>query len=259
MLHGVSYFGFPKDKELFKRWIIAIRRGEGKHFKVTQSTKVCSKHFRDEDFFPGYVNGRKFLNEGIVPSTFRFSAQKNRSPVDMTAALEDDENDITAASVSQPPPDSEVSVLVATPRASCQTSCTCSKELAEAKNEVLKLTRHIELLEESNKKMEEKLSRKFSIECLKDSPKDVQFYTGLPDYDAYLDLLRYVNPGINGENIKVWSTSYSLGSKLGRPRSLHPHDELFLILVRLRLGLFEKDLAFRFGISTSKISRLCIT
>ncbi|CAN7975661.1 unnamed protein product, partial [Ixodes persulcatus] len=281
----VSYFGFPKDKELFKRWIIAIRRDEGKHFKVTQSTKVCSKHFRDEDVFPGYVNGRKVLKEGIVPSTFRFSAQKvprrklqrhnaqpvnNRSPVNMTAALADDENDITTASESQPPPDPEVSVLVAAlqgqvAKQAAQVSKLTSdlqevqKELAEATNDFLKLTRHIELLEESNKKMEEKLSRKFSIEFFKDSPKDVQFYTGLPNYDAYLDLLRYVNPGINGENIKVWSTSYSLGSKLGRPRSLHPHDELFLILVRLRLGLLEKDLAFRFGISTSTVSRICIT
>ncbi|KAM7302738.1 uncharacterized protein ISCGN_018246 [Ixodes scapularis] len=281
----VAYFGFPKDKEQFKRWIIAIRRDEGKHFKVTQSTKVCSKHFRDGDFFPGYVNGRKFLKEGIVPSTFRFSAQKvprrklqrhnaqpvnNRSPVDMRAALAHDENDITTASGSEPPPDPEISVLVATlqgqvAKQAAHVSKLASdlqevqKELAEAKNEVVKLTRHIELLEESNKKMEEKLSRKFSIECFKDSPKDVQFYTGLPNYDAYLDLLRYVNPGINGENIKMWSTSYSLGSKLGRPRSLHPHDELFLILVRLRLGLLEKDLAFRFGISTSTVSRLCIT
>ncbi|KAG0433737.1 hypothetical protein HPB47_019639 [Ixodes persulcatus] len=171
---------------------------------------------KDEDFFPGYVNGRKFLKEGIVPSTFRFSAQKvlrrklqrhnaqpvsNRSPVDMTAALADDENDITTASESQPPPDPEVSVLVATlqgqvaKQAAHMSKLTSDlqevqKELTEAKNEVLKLTRHIELLEESNKKMEEKLSRKFSIECFKDSPKDVQFYTGLPNYDAYLDLLR---------------------------------------------------------------------
>ena len=32
-----------------------------------------------------------------------------------------------------------------------------------------------------------------------------------------------------------------------------------MVLVRLRLGLFEKDLADRFGISTSSVSRICIT
>ncbi|CAN7977428.1 unnamed protein product, partial [Ixodes persulcatus] len=72
-------------------------------------------------------------------------------------------------------------------------------------------------------------------------------------------LLKFVDPGQNGENVKQWSTSYSQDSKQGRPRSLPPHDELFLILVRLRLGLFEKDLAFRFGISVGTVSRLCTT
>ncbi|CAN7951069.1 unnamed protein product [Ixodes pacificus] len=280
----VSYFGFPKDKELFKKWIVAIRRDEGKHFKVTKSTKVCSKHFKDKDFLPGYVNGRKFLKEGIVPSAFRFSVPKVprrkvqrrntqpvSNPINMIAAAADDECDSTAAFENQPPPHPGVCVLAAglqgqlavqAARVSQLTSDLqeAREELAEARNEVQKLTRHIELLEESKKKMEEKLSRKFSIECFKDSPDDVLFYTGLPNYDAYLSLLKYVNPGSNGENIKVWSTSYSRGSsKLGRPRSLPPHDELFLVLVRLRLGLLEKDLAYRFGISVSTVSRLCIT
>ena len=46
---------------------------------------------------------------------------------------------------------------------------------------------------------------------------------------------------------------------MGRNRSLPPLEEFFLVLVRLRLGLFEKDLADRFGISTSSVSRICIT
>ncbi|KAM7306140.1 uncharacterized protein ISCGN_009881 [Ixodes scapularis] len=241
----VSYFGFPKDKELFKKWIVAIRRDEGKHFKVSKSTKVCSKHFKDKDFLPGYVNGRKFLKEGIVPSTFRFSAPKVprrkvqrrntqpvSNPINMIAAAADDECDSTAAFENQPPPHPGVCVLAAglqgqvavqAARVSQLTSDLqeAREELAEARNEVQKLTRHIELLEESKKKMEEKLSRKFSIECFKDSPDDVLFYTGLPNYGAYLSLLKYVNPGSNGENIK--------------------------------------DLAYRFGISVSTVSRLCIT
>ena len=34
---------------------------------------------------------------------------------------------------------------------------------------------------------------------------------------------------------------------------------IFLVLVRLRLGLFEKDLAYRFGISVSTVCRICTT
>ncbi|KAM7313600.1 uncharacterized protein ISCGN_003453 [Ixodes scapularis] len=122
----VSYFGFPKDKELFKKWIVAIRRDEGKHFKVSKSTKVCSKHFKDKDFLPGYVNGGKFLKEGIVPSTFRSSAptvprrkvqrrntQPVSNPINMIAAAADDECDSTAAFENQPPPHPGVCVLAA--------------------------------------------------------------------------------------------------------------------------------------------------
>ncbi|XP_042145172.1 uncharacterized protein LOC121835246 [Ixodes scapularis] len=266
-----------------KRWIIAIRRCEGKNFKVIQSTKVCSLHFKEDDFLPGYVNGRKFLKEWIVPSRFKFSAWKvprrkvhRHSPVPMAntvdtpAVTPDDEADGAAASENQPPPLPEVFALVVelqakVPEQAAQVSQpTCNlqrarEQLTNAKNEVLKLTRIMKLLEDCNQKLQQKLSWRLSINCFKDRPDDVQTYTGLPNYDAYLSLLQHLNPGSTGENIKMWSTFYSQGSKQGRPRSLPPHDELFLVLVRLRLGLFEKDLAFPFGISTTTVSRLCIT
>ena len=37
--------------------------------------------------------------------------------------------------------------------------------------------------------------------------------------------------------------------KKGRKRALAPLEEFFLVLVRLQIGLLEKDLAYRFGIS----------
>ena len=36
-------------------------------------------------------------------------------------------------------------------------------------------------------------------------------------------------------------------------------EEFFLVLVRLRLGTFEKDLADHFNISVSTVSRICLT
>ena len=45
----------------------------------------------------------------------------------------------------------------------------------------------------------------------------------------------------------------------GRHRTLCPIDEFFLVMIRLRLGLLEKDLAYRFGISQSTVSRILIT
>ena len=52
-----------------------------------------------------------------------------------------------------------------------------------------------------------------------------------------------------------WGTS----SSSGQPHKLPPMEEFFLVLVRLRLGLMEQDLACRFGISQSTVSRIMIT
>lgn len=43
---------------------------------------------------------------------------------------------------------------------------------------------------------------------------------------------------------------------IGRPRSLSKFEEFTLGMLRLRLGLFEKDLAHRFGISESTVSNI---
>ena len=48
-------------------------------------------------------------------------------------------------------------------------------------------------------------------------------------------------------------------SNKGRPRCLSPIDEFFLTLVRLRLGLLEQDIAYRFDISQSTVSRTFTT
>ena len=48
-------------------------------------------------------------------------------------------------------------------------------------------------------------------------------------------------------------------SKCCRPRVLLPEDDFFLVLVRLRLGVMEQDLADHFEISQSTTSRIICT
>ena len=49
------------------------------------------------------------------------------------------------------------------------------------------------------------------------------------------------------------------GRNVGAQRRLQPIDEFWLFLTQLRLGLFERDLAFRFNISISTVSDIVIT
>lgn len=44
--------------------------------------------------------------------------------------------------------------------------------------------------------------------------------------------------------------------KIGRPRSLSAFEEFVMAVMRLRLGLFERDLSHRFGISIGTLSKL---
>ena len=48
---GLSFHDLPTEKRLRKAWIHAIRWDVGRYFHIVPgSTKVCSIHFRDEDF-----------------------------------------------------------------------------------------------------------------------------------------------------------------------------------------------------------------
>ncbi|XP_064478268.1 peroxynitrite isomerase THAP4-like isoform X2 [Ornithodoros turicata] len=62
---------------MHKKWIIAIRRDEGKDFQVTKFTKVCSKHFCDCDFVPAVASGHSLLRETAVPSVFAFTKRRS--------------------------------------------------------------------------------------------------------------------------------------------------------------------------------------
>ncbi|EEC02675.1 hypothetical protein IscW_ISCW002997, partial [Ixodes scapularis] len=64
----------------------------------------------------------------------------------------------------------------------------------------------------------------------------------------------------NEENIKFRSTIHSgKTTKASRHPILSSRGQIFLLLVHLRLGLFEKDLAYRFRVSMATVSKVCIT
>lgn len=108
-------------------------------------------------------------------------------------------------------------------------------------------------------KLEEQ-SCPFGIEKFKDSDADIQFYTGLPRYSSFVYLLGFLEAGDNGKYIKRPHENTSNGQpsheNTGRRRKITAENQLFLVLVKLRLGLFHQHLAHLFGISTSTVSRI---
>ncbi|CAN7945074.1 unnamed protein product [Ixodes pacificus] len=109
----------------------------------------------------------------------------------------------------------------------------------------------------------ERLQKKniaFGIQKFKASNEDVQFYTGLPSYSHFQALLEFIDPGEDVKNIIYWKTAApSDGERRGRRRKLSIEDQLFLVLVKLRVGLFHKHLGHLFDVSEATVSRVFLT
>jgi len=74
----ISFHKFPEDRELFRKWIVAIQRDVGKEFRVTDHTRVCSRHFKLSDYLASLTGRKKNLKPTAVPS---ISFWKQGSPV----------------------------------------------------------------------------------------------------------------------------------------------------------------------------------
>ena len=104
------------------------------------------------------------------------------------------------------------------------------------------------------------LTPAFCIEQISQDNQTVNFYTSFKNYATLLVCFNFL--GKAAHHLIYWGstvTTSDRSSSRGAPRSLSPLNEFFLVLCRLRLGLLENDLAFRFGVSQSTVSRICIT
>ena len=99
----------------------------------------------------------------------------------------------------------------------------------------------------------------FRLENIVKIDKMVSFYTGLPSYSALKTCFKFLGPAVHFLHYSRGKTSESISEKRFRPHALSPLEECFLVLVRLRLGLMEQDLAYRFGVSQSTVSRVTIS
>lgn len=112
------------------------------------------------------------------------------------------------------------------------------------------------------------LGRQFSLNKIKDDNSAILFYTGFPCYEALISFFKYLEPKLGkmqywkGEHLVRENQPYQEDENRNKPgpsRKLTFLDEFLLVLMRLKAGLFVQDLADRFGVSTSLVSRIFIT
>jgi len=121
-----------------------------------------------------------------------------------------------------------------------------------------------ERLKKELKEAQDKLrASEFRVEAFMHNEKKLHYYTGFNSYEKFKACFDFLGPA--AYRLTYWDSSTTAevgdtekGTK-GRNRKLCPIDEFLLVMARLRAGLFETDLAYRFGVSQSTVSRIWIT
>ena len=126
------------------------------------------------------------------------------------------------------------------------------------------LLARIEALEAENKRLKEHTStttgpscnRKLTFSDIAANDGLVKLYTGFKCHEDFMSFYEFLGPAV--DELKYWGDK-EFTRKRQRKRKLSSLDQLLLTLMKLKLNLRNKDIAFRFGISESLVSRYICT
>ena len=284
---SVSMHRFPKEKTKKQRWLKAL---ELRDDDVGSHHRVCSRHFPEGDaksHDPQLNLGKRFaspkkrwtgrakrakrrdaarnlFSEGNHPRT---SATDDPSPESISANDgEVEKHPLMVAEVGEqletdyqlhelPTDDSfSTSTALSSPFFSVSVSDNSTQVLVDRA-----LLSRIELLEAEKKHLKSKLSkmsRTMSVEDVAGNDDLVKLYTGFTTYSVFIAFYEFLGPSVNELAYRGVSQH---AQKRQRRRKLDSLNQLFLTLMKLRLNLRNKDLAFRFSISESLVSRYVTT
>ena len=141
--------------------------------------------------------------------------------------------------------------------ASVNTDLTCVM-LDSSEEELKRVKKKLGVSQKECDELEEKCVLQLSN--IRDDNDKVRFYTGFSTIALLMVYFNFLGPSVS--KLNYWhgsSQTTHMKSGKGRKRVLSPLEEFFLVLVHLRLGLFEQDLAYRFGISQTTVSRIIFT
>ncbi|XP_019212472.1 uncharacterized protein LOC102082281 isoform X4 [Oreochromis niloticus] len=111
-----------------------------------------------------------------------------------------------------------------------------------------------------------RVQRKFGLQRFAGSDTDIQFYTRFPSYNHLMAFWVLIEPCIykmirasRAKSAANTDEEVLTPARTQTRQLLQPVDEFFLFLVFLSVGLKERDLAHRFNIHQSTVSRIIAT
>ncbi|KAL4008194.1 hypothetical protein ACER0C_002046 [Sarotherodon galilaeus] len=253
--NGLSFHSFPTWKqhegahiaELTKRrrlaWIAAVGRVDLQFSSISKYLLVCSRHFHsaeNPDFLP---SSRSTLCLSIFSTTLGtiacsgscgflslYAVKIYRKQESNTAPPQSVTRDHDYCSVPEPSAED------------------LSKDLESLRKEIQEL----------------RVQREFGLQRFAGSDTDIQFYTRFPSYNHLMAFWVLIEPCIykmiRASRAKsAANTDEEVLTPASTQTLLQPVDEFFLFLVFLSVGLKERDLAHRFNIHQSTVSRIIAT
>lgn len=246
----LSFFTLPlTNKVLLKRWVHVIRRT---NLPLNRHTRICSRHFVNAEgrrLFPEEVPSLLLPGPSLASSVSRRKPPKDRTSYNPQEDLECSEDEASYSAADYESSESEEET---------DKSLSTQTDLAmEEMDTLVSLRDRVAVLEDRLEKAQ------FRLCNITDDDSKVTFYTGFPSFSTLNAFFIFLGPAVH--NLKYSKTQEQIDTVSGiekkrlRPRALPPIEELFMTLIRLRLGLLEQDLAYRFNMSQSTVSRIVCT
>ena len=285
---GASFHRFPSEKTRRQRWLEAFKLDES---QLRPQSRVCSRHFPNGDSKkdPLVTLGKRFASpvKPKHPRTKRAKArydakqlaelkrsvspalsQSSRSitPSESVLSLDSQVKAFTASVGEQLETDYYVHELPSdSGDGECDTGSASASLLKEPSDDTAEVTvrtallARIEVLEAENHSLRSNVAspqQHFRIEQIEHDDSLIRFYTGFPSYRVFAEFYEFLGPVVN--ELNYWGTK-GRSRKRRSSFKLDPKNQFFLTLIRLRLNLKVQDLAVRFGISKTSVSRYVTT
>ena len=241
-----SFHRFPSDPQRRSVWLSVFQLSES---DVKSYSRVCSRHFPGGDVTndPQINLGKRFASplKKEHPRTKRAKRRcEDKELRELREKSESRSRSVTPA----------LTTPAGTPQASRsvtpQTSLPDNPSALEKDTAVLvntALIARIEALEAENCSLKKNVPQSegpFRIEQIKSDDKLIRFYTGFMSYVIFLTFFEFLGPAVN--DLNYWGSKESQ-HKCHRTRKLDPMNQLFLMLVKLKLNLKFKNLHFVSG------------
>ena len=233
---------------------------------------------------------RSRLRPDAVPTIFEWSSAKRKPPAERSAVfvpvkrrrreVETEKTEQSADKEADERGDKESQSLASAREGDSLSSsdstsgrrehehCDCVEELTGQidllKTEKERLEMECQSLRDVNQKLSSLHSHVFSIDRIKADNKLISFYTGFSSFLVFLSCFNFLRR--SAEVMRVWKASATtpedvarVGLKPGPKQKLPLMEQFFLVMVRLCQGLNVVDIADRFKVHPTTVSRIFTT